>query len=243
MHTRIKKEAIEHALSLPDQEVCGLIYQTDRAVHYYPCSNVSKDEEGISKSFEISSQDYIDANQLGNIIGIFHSHNKESTNSFSLADLETAKSMCLPIYLYIGGLESWMDYIPDSYDVNPAGRNWAWGMSDCYEVVRIYYRNNKQIYLTDFDRDESFEFVGSDIINQYVISEGFRYVTNISFILPDDIILFSTPSSSFAHHLGIYIGGNKIVHHPRNMLSCIDPLDDDWMKSIVGVLRYTGKVL
>lgn len=241
MNTRVKQSIIQFALAAPDVEVCGFIYQTDGGVHAYPCPNVTKDEEGTARTFEISPDAYTEAARLGRICAIYHSHSRGGAHGFSEEDLGLAQEMCLPLHLYVVDTGEWLSYTPPTYVVPLTGQSFAWGEADCYELVRTYYRQERGVYLTDYERDETFERAASSAITQYIASEGFSPVP-IGDAGPreGDVLLFTTPGSSYPHHLAIYIGQQRMLHHPLGGLSRTDQLDGKGLKRLSQVLRYTG---
>jgi cell wall-associated NlpC family hydrolase len=95
--------------------------------------------------------------------------------------------------------------------------------------------------MTDYDRDESFENAEASAITKYIEAEGFYYIEDRKDIKQDDVLLFTTPGTVYPHHLAIFIGNSRMLHHPLNCLSTVDPLTGAWLKRIVGVLRYIGK--
>ncbi len=237
MNTHVKRDIIAHAASVPHEEVCGLIYQNEAGVHAYPCTNVSP--EPRMETFEISPEDYIAARGRGIVCGIYHSH--VASEAFSEADLGLAREMCLPIYLHVVQSGQWASYIPESYHVDSIGRTWAWGEADCLSTVALHYRQAKGVYMTDRDRDESYEHAADSGLLDYLLSEGFVKVDRSAPILTDDVLLFDTPKSVYPHHVAVLVGPNRMLHHPRNQLSRVDDLDGKWLRHLVGVLRYAGK--
>ncbi len=219
--------------------MCGFIYQSDVGVHAFPCSNISN--ESRAETFEIDSSEYIAANGKGRICGIYHGGLTHTNEGFSEADLDMAREMCLPLYLYTAS-KKWMSYIPETYYINPVGRPWAWGEADCLETVRLYYRQNRKIYMNDYDRDESFEHAKESMIVKHIADEGFSYVDKNLPIINDDVLLFRTPGSLYPHHLGVVTGPNMMIHHRLNQLSCHEAIDGSWLRRLVGVLRYTRKI-
>lgn len=238
MNTHVKQAIMDHVASMPHEEVCGLIYQSDVGVHAYPCANVSR--ESRAETFEIDPSDYIAARGKGRVCGIYHGGMTHTNDGFSEEDLAMAREMCLPIYLCAAS-GKWANYVPDTYRVNPIGLDFVWGLWDCLETVRLHYRQTRSVYITDYDRDETFELTAGDIIARHVTDEGFSYVDPKSPILTDDVLLFRTPGAPEAQHLAVLVGPNKILHHRKNQLSCVDALDGAWLRRLVGVLRYTGK--
>lgn len=238
MNTHVKRAIIDHASAMPTEEVCGFIYQDETSVRIYPCANVSVEDKGMS--FEILPQDYVTARGLGRVCGIYHGGLTHTNEGFSEEDLATAREMGLPLHLYAAS-GKWSVYVPDTYLVNPIGLVWTWGLWDCLETVRLHYRQTRGIHIADYDRDETFEKDAGDIIARHVAQEGFSYVDKALPILTDDVLLFRTPGSSHAQHMGVLVGPNQVLHHPRGQLSRVDALDGGWLRRLVGVLRYTGK--
>lgn len=239
MNTHVKRAIIDHALALPAQEVCGFIYQVDHEVRAYPCENVTVEPK--AEAFEIDPTEYVEVQKLGRVCGLYHGGMTHANEGFSEEDLAVAQEMCLPSYVYCGPSDKWARYIPPTYHVNPVGRDWAWGEADCYSTVEVHYRQKRGVYMTDYDRDESFERATESAITQHIADEGFGYVDKHAPILTDDVLLFRTPGCAYPHHLGVVVGPNMLLHHPRNNLSRVDALNGAWLRRLMGVLRHTGK--
>lgn len=243
MNTRLKAAIISLAHASPVTEVCGLLYQDERGVHIHPCSNITQDEEGPSRAFEISDEEYTSLSQRARVCGIYHSHGTGGAAAFSESDIELATVMELPIYLYIVGTGAWLSYVPPTYEVPLLSQPWQWGFSDCYETIRTYYRQTKGVHLGDYDRDESFEKAEQSAILQYVAAEGFTTLPATETSAPDDVLVFTTGGGAYPHHLGVLLTGQQFLHHPIGALSRRDPLDGRWLKRLHQVLRYTGKTV
>lgn len=68
-----------------DQESCGLfILRDNNNVLYFPCDNIHQTPK---TDFEISVNDLRAAENLGEVIGIYHSHTKLCLNEASLFDV------------------------------------------------------------------------------------------------------------------------------------------------------------
>ena len=214
LNTKIKNEIISLARADPMREVCGFIVCAPPKVMIHPCSNISRDEDGHEHTFEIDSQEYIFACACGKVCGIYHSH-PHGPIAFSKTDIDVADAMELPNYLYVTDADVWITYIPSSYTVPLTGLDFAWGTYDCYELVRTYYRQKLGVYLSDYDRDETFRDAAPDAILKHISSEGFIDLGyDLSVIQEHDILLFDTPGHRYPHHLGIYVKGNRFLHHP-----------------------------
>lgn len=240
MNTKVKAAIIAAAKATPNVEICGLIYRTDTEVRVVSCPNITIDAEGPARAFEIDEQYYIHTAGLGKILGVYHSHAVDGSAALSEADLDLARVLEIPIYLFANRDESWHSYIPPTYRPPLIGRPWIWGESDCYETVRLYYRLAHNVYLTDYDRDETFENAEHSAITRYIETEGFMSVPTNT-IREGDVLLFRTPGTAYPHHLGVFTGRSQVLHHPRGLLSRIDLFNSNWLKRLSAVLRYQGK--
>lgn len=239
MNTRVKQDIVNHARAMPGEEVCGFIYQAEDGVHAFPCRNVAP--EARHECFEIDPADYVTVHGMGRVCGLYHGGMTHTNEGFSEEDLAVAGEMVLPSYLYCGPSDKWARYIPPTYHVDPIGRMWAWGEADCYSTVELHYRQKRAVYMGDYDRDESFERATEPIIMRHVTEEGFVAVDPAAPIVNDDVLLFRTPGCAYPQHLAVVVGPNQMLHHPRNQLSRVDPVDGPWLRRLAGVFRYAGK--
>lgn len=164
--------------------------------------------------------------------------NCATANAFLPEDIEWSKANRIPLYSYSTLDSTTIEYIPPSYRVNPIGLFFQFGAFDCLETVRIHYRQEKGIYIRDYDRDESFQGADSSIIVDHVRDEGFDYVPGNGPIQVDDVLLFRT-NSIYPQHLAVVKEGSQMLHHPIHRLSCVDPINGSWLRRLQGVLRYT----
>jgi proteasome lid subunit RPN8/RPN11 len=238
MNTRVKQTITSLACATPECEVCGFIVRGEGAVWVHPCENVSHEEDGQGATFEIDPQQYISANEKGRVCAMYHSHPKGHA-SFSEADLEVAREMELPSHVYAVEDGSWATYIPEGYEVPLTGTLFAWGEADCYETVRVYYRQKLGVYIGDYDRDETFREAAPDAILKHIEAEGFSNLgVDVAVAREHDVLLFDTPGHRFPHHLGVCLTGNRFLHHPYGGLSRVDDLNGHLLKRLLGVLRY-----
>lgn len=240
MNTKVKAEIISLARATPTREVCGFIVCAPPHVLVHPCQNISRDEDGHEHTFEIDPQDYIAATARGRVCGLYHSH-PSGTASFSDEDLKVARELEIPSHVYAVEDGSWASFTPEGYHVPLTGMGFAWGEADCFATIRLYYRQELGVHIGDYDRDETFRVSAPDAITKHIADEGFVNLgVDPSVIKAHDVLLFETPGHRYPHHLAVYMGGNRILHHPYGALSRIDDLDGALLKRLLGVLRYGG---
>jgi proteasome lid subunit RPN8/RPN11 len=232
MNSRIKNKIIELAEANPNEEICGLLYYTFDSIEIFPCRNVSLEDKKYS--YEIDPQEYIRAVSLGKLCGVYHSH-PDDDSLFSETDIEYAEEFALPIYVYGLKDKKFAEYIPSSYEINLEGLPFVWGLFDCFSIVRNYFRQKHKLFISDYDRDESFANSNSNIIIENMNREKFFIVENKD-IQNDDVLLFKS-NRIFPHHFGVFVGNSRILHHPLGRLSTIELLTEKEIKSLSYVLR------
>lgn len=236
MNTIVKKKIIEQCEQNPLEEICGIIFVQNGVADLFSCKNLAADP---SLDFEISTDDYMECLKRGRPIAIYHSHPANLPQAFSTGDggdIEGAEELCLPSYLYCLGTKEWLEYIPQSYHESIFDREFVWGFDDCFGAARNYFRENFQIYIKDYDRDETFSSTDSNIILENFEKEGF-VMQPPGCLMKHDVILFDS-FRAYPQHFGIFQGNSRFFHHPLNCLSRIDMLDGRWQKRIRHILRY-----
>jgi len=124
------------------------------------------------------------------------------------------------------------------YD-NLLGRPFELGRTDCFKMVRDFYKQNYDIELRNYARPRDWQADTTDIIGLSYEQEGFDKVTDWSLktLQPGDLLCMAI-SSSKPNHLAIYVGDNTIVHHKVYTMSSAEVLRDFWRNTTCYVLRH-----
>lgn len=232
MYIPIKNKIKELALHNPNEEVCGILHHTFDKASIFPCENIAQDK---TTDFEIDPQKYLECCQLGKPYGIYHSHPKGKA-AFSEHDIESANEVLLPYHLYSIEDDKFLEYIPKGYELPVEGLNFVWGAFDCYELLRIYFRQNFNIYMNDYDRDETFESTDSNIIMENFEKEGFHNANSTTLLKKYDVLVFHS-KRAYPQHFGIFLGNSRMLHHPLGGLSRIETITSNWQKRLQFVFR------
>lgn len=236
MKTSIKNEIQALAELNPGEEICGFIYYNVIGLFIYPCANIATDK---TSNFEISADDYIACNARGTITAIYHSHPANKAQNLTEADITIADEMELPIKMFHLGTKQWDEYIPSGYKVKLIGLPFNWGENDCFGLIRNYARQEKGIYIRDYDRDDDFLQSNRNLIVESFPSENYRDIGLGNPLMAGDILLFRS-GKLLPQHFAVYIGNTRILHHPINKLSCVEIFSQNWIKRLQHVLRYNG---
>ena len=146
-----KDSALVHAKDQDPKEAVGLVLNIKGKERYFPCRNLSMT---ANQCFILDPEDYVKADKLGDIIGVFHSHPVSSPEP-TQADKVSCEESNLPWYIVNPKLETWGYYEPQGYKAPLIGREWVWGITDCWALVRDYYQQKLSINLLDYERNMS----------------------------------------------------------------------------------------
>ena len=214
----------EHAIEQYPKESCGLVIAVGRKEFYVPCTNVADDPEN---HFVIDPNDWVKAETQGQVCMVVHSH-PDGTRYPSTADRAACAASGLPWAVvavhtdpgnptgpaFVAGYEILK---PEGYEAPLRGREFVFGVQDCYTLVQDYYKRELGIELPDFERDDKFWERGEDLYMDNFKSAGFEEVPAPT--QKGDIILMAI-RSDIVNHAGIWLGEmDAMLHHPYEHLS------------------------
>ena len=224
-----KETALLHAKDQDPKESCGLLLNIKGKEKYYPCNNLSMTQH---QCFIIDPIDYVKADNLGEIIAIVHSH-PTTPPTPSQADRISCEHSNLPWYIVNPKTEQWADLKPEGYKAELCGRPWVWGITDCWSLVRDWYKEEKNIELVDYERSMTpEEFLENPLFEKYAKNTGFRELANDEALKKGDVLLMSILHPTL-NHVAIFLG-DMVLHHLADRLSCKEPYSE-WL------LKCTGK--
>jgi len=113
------------------------------------------------------------------------------------------------------------------------GREWVWGVTDCWSLVVDYYKKEKGITLIDYERTMTAdEFLYDPLFESYATRTGFRELRPDKRLEEGDVLLMSIMYPTL-NHVAIFLG-DMVLHHLADRLSCREPYSE-WL------LKCTGK--
>ena len=231
-----KESALVHAKDQDPKEAVGLVLNVKGKERYFPCRNLSMT---ANQCFILDPEDYVKADKLGDIIGVFHSHPVSSPEP-TQADKVSCEDSNLPWYIVNPKSETWGYYEPQGYKAPLIGREWVWGITDCWALVRDYYQQKKNISLLDYERNMSpEEFLVNPLFEKYAIQTGFRELDKDENLEKGDVLLMSILHPTL-NHVAIFLG-DMVLHHLADRLSCREPYSE-WLQKCTGKrYRYAQK--
>jgi proteasome lid subunit RPN8/RPN11 len=231
-----KDKALEHAKEQDPKESCGLLLNIRGKEKYFPCRNLSMND---NQCFIIDPEDYVRADNIGDITAIIHSHPVTPAVA-SEADKISCEQSNLPWYIVNPKTETWGEYRPSGYKPDMIGLPYVWGISDCWSLVRRYYAEKLNIELRDWERPITpEEFMIEPMFEKCAKDTGFRELRSDEKLKNNDLLFMSIGEPGL-NHVAIFVDGD-VIHHLRDRLSCREPYNP-WLLKCTGMrLRYASQ--
>ena len=228
-----KQDALVHAKDQDPKESCGLLINIKGKEKYYPCKNLSNYSQ---QCFIIDPEDYAKAEDSGKVLAVIHSH-PVTPPVASQADMISCEESGLVWHIVNPKTEQWGFYKPSGYKPPLIGRHCGWGITDCWSLVRDWYKENLGITLRDWDRPTTpEEFVENPMFEKCAWRTGFRQLRPDEKLENGDLLFMSIMATGL-NHVAIFLDGD-VLHHLADRISCKEPYNQ-WLLKCTGMrLRY-----
>ena len=217
------EKIINHADSCGEAECCGFVI--DNKI-YMPCKNISPTP---TEAFEISPDDWIQAETIGEITAIVHSH-PNGLPILSEADQMYQQQTAVDWWLVCDNQIHKFRYIKPLL-----GREFEHGKTDCLSIVRDAYML-AGIDLPDYERADDWWHNGQNLYLDLLPKNGFERV-DAENLQEGDIILVCLGSET-PNHAAVYIGNQYILHHCPDRLSKRDLYGGFWRNYTHSIWRH-----
>ncbi|WP_397448125.1 C40 family peptidase [Pseudomonas sp. NA-150] len=189
-----------HAAAEYPRECCGLIVTVGKDEKYMPCRNVASNP---GDEFQLEPEDYAAAEDLGEIIGIVHSHPDASSRP-SPRDLAMCEATELPWHIL-----SWPE--GDLRTIVPTGntpllkRPFVHGAWDCWQVCADWYRREWGLGFETFKRADGWweDPSGPSLYEQEFQVAGFVLVDQPR---RGDLVVMAIGKTAHPNHAGVFLG-------------------------------------
>lgn len=233
--TVIKDEILAHAQACDPQEMCGLIHVVKGRRRFFPCTNIAATPD---EHFILDPEDYAIAEDQGEIVAVVHSH-PTSRPSPSPADQIGCNNTGLPWVIVNPKTEEWGYCEPSDFELPYVGREFVFGVVDCYSLARDWYKKEMALVLADFPRRDRFWERGENLYVEGYKSQGFRQVDFNDLQYGDGILM--QLGADLPNHGAIYLGDQQILHHVQGRLSSRDVYGGYYVKNTAMVLRHESR--
>ncbi len=230
-----KNSAIKHAQEATPHEACGLVAIYKGKEKYFPCKNLA---EEAGHQFIIDPDDWVKAEDIAEIVGVFHSHPNHPPTP-SQADLASCEYLDLPFYIVTPETEQWYYFEPSGYKKGLIGREWVWDVQDCWSLITDWYKETKNITIRHWRRPASpQEFINNPYFEKVLLGSGFIELSDEDDTQKEDVLLMDTTNTGKLDHVALYIGDQTIFHHCVKRLSCRETYDQKWIEYTKKRYRY-----
>ena len=232
---RLKAEILAHAKAEDPRECCGLIAVVKGRRRYIPCRNIAATPD---EHFILDPADYVAAEDQGEIVAVVHSHPTTQPTP-SPADRISCNATGLPWVIVNPKIDAWGGCEPEHFELPYVGREFVFGVVDCYTLVRDWYAREWSLKLADFSRRDRFWERGENLYVDNYASQGFRRI-DFTELAYGDLLLMQL-GSPLPNHAAIYLGDQQILHHIQGRLSSRDVLGGYYVKNTAMVLRHESR--
>lgn len=223
----------EHLEAEYPREGCGVIAVQQGVLNWFPCTNKASSGE----NFVIDSKEYLKIKRSADIVGIIHSH-PDASSEPSQSDVDHCNALGIPYYIFSYPEMDLSIVEPTINSVGLYGRQYRFGISDCFEAARDYYKEELSIELPHREAFED-DWWLKDLdyfTEEYITTWGFNRV-DFSEAVPGSLLIFKI-GARCNNHCGVYLGNNIFFHHAQNRLSCREQLDSIWGTGLTGIYNY-----
>ncbi|WP_321940062.1 C40 family peptidase [Paraburkholderia sp. J8-2] len=237
----------DHAILTYPEECCGFIVSTPQGQRYLPCHNRATNPR---EHFAIAAEDYADAEDIGPLLAVVHSHPNARAIP-SPADRAVCEKVGIPAWVIVSvgveadgriGVHDWHSFGPSGYVAPLIGRPFVHGVHDCYSIVRDWYAQERGITIPDFERsDRWWEQKGQSLYMDNYARAGFVDVGPHVEPEEGDVLLMTVLSKhGEPNHAGVYVGGGRFIHHLYGRLSVQAIFGGMWAQCLTTILRHKG---
>jgi cell wall-associated NlpC family hydrolase len=233
----VLQAAFDHAAQCAPRESCGLVVCVDGAQIYYACANRAIAEN----EFVIDAFDAAAAEEVGHVLAVVHSHPGELRIVPTSHDWVGCETSGLP-WVIVGDNGAVATLRPLAADRPLIGREFRYGVTDCYALVRDWYAAQLAIVLPDFVRPPEGWWRNADgpdaFVRQFAQAGFFDFGKSLN-LQAGDVLLMQIRAAQ-VNHVAVYVGDGLMLHHLYNRLSGQEPYSPAWQHLTRTVARFAG---
>lgn len=244
---KVREAILAHAAAEAPRECCGLVLRTrGRRLRYQPARNLHEGAAGEDR-FVLDPQVWTDVDDAGaEPVAVVHSHPSASANP-SMADRVMCERSGLPWVIVGWPSGAFVELQPDGWAAPLEGREFCFGVLDCYTLVQDWYARELAVELPDFARDDGFwerktlpdgtAQEPQDLYREGLAEAGFRVVATTE---PQrgDGLLMRVASPEVDNHAAVYLGDGYMLHHLYGQLSRRERWDWPWQRRTMAIVRH-----
>ena len=232
-----------HAEAAFPQESCGLVIEGLDGHTYLPCENIAPHP---ARAFRIDDALVLSHLKAGTLTAVIHSHPAPFAEAPSRADMQTQLDLAVPFGIVpVAEGEAadpffWGEGVPVPALI---GRPYRHGVTDCYAVIRDWFRLERDLVLPDYARGFGW-WAGdahADLYVRHFAAAGFVEIDPGNAQIGDGLLI---AIRGVVCHAGVICEPGVMLHHAAGdqaydatRLSKRDPAAR-WAAHIRHVVRY-----
>ena len=227
----VVEAAMAHAELAAPHESCGLVVNGE----YVPMQNVHHDP---ARAFELEAIELLEALQKGGVEAVVHSHYGLPPTPSS-PDLTSCEQSNLPWLIVSWPSCTWLVTEPSGYRAPLIGRQFSWGVHDCYALIRDGLSHYSGIVLPDVERHWQFWLEGGfDEVRRVFPQLGFVEMPPGTPLQQCDLLVMRL-RGRVPNHMGLFIEPDKLLHQMSGRLSCMEVYGGVWQQHTEIHLRHS----
>lgn len=230
-----------HVIACYPAEACGVLAKGC----FVPCENVA---DNPRTDFAISAQELAQIELTkGPVEAVLHSHPYDITKPPAFPPEWPSH---LDMHSWMQGKTRWGIVATDGEGISPVlwmddaspapleGREFVWGVNDCYSLIRDWFRFERGITLPNYPRQWKFWERGQALYDDNFTDAGFVEIAEND-VKPGDCALMRI-RTAVSTHAAVITGPNTILHHLLHRQSGYDSLLK-WRPFVTKYVRYKGE--
>jgi cell wall-associated NlpC family hydrolase len=191
-----------------------------------------------ARQFTVDPLDWVAAEESGVIRIVCHSHPNRAPQPSDADKLGCEQSRLQWLIVSVPG-DAWTMLAPSGFSAPLIGRDFVWGVFDCFTLLRDYYRDVVGITLPEAE-PYSYNFWKNNqaLYEQRLEQFGFITLAQDQALQAHDVLLIQI-RSTIANHAAIYLGDGQLLHHLESQLSRRDIYGGFWQKNTRFIARHT----
>lgn len=250
------KQMLKHAENGYPREICGVVVMTAKGEKYVPCDNIAKDK---TEEFYLCPDSYATAEELGDVVGIVHSHPDATTRpsshdiavmtkNYEVQLIVDPESAPVPWHIVSWPEGDYRQVVPEITS-GLLDRPFVHGVWDCWATCEAYYNKYHGITFPKYHREDRW-WEQKDTVSFYEEFHREAGFYEVETPEPGDMIVMQIGRSYHPNHAGIYLGdisefeGRELfgqtlmLHHMYDKLSDVVVYGGQWQQRTRMILRH-----
>ena len=243
-----------HALEAYPGEAFGAVFGSPERPEYRPVDGVADNSRADFRVDPAAPRRLEDS--CGPLLGVVHTRSSTAAERKdidpllfipSAAEMRAQEALAVPFGVVTCDRSRSIDHFwfGDQCPALPLlGRPFRHGVTDCYSLVRDYYRQERSILLPEFPRDWNWWTEGQDLYLAGFEQAGFRPIDPAD-ADDADAVMFRMRSKT-PNHAAVLLDDGTMLHHPASYrpydvlrISYREPLER-WRRFVTHWVRYEG---